>query len=268
LSRPVRRHWAELTSPEIAALPPDTVVILPTGATEQHGPHLPLAVDTLIATGILQAALTLLPPAVPALALPCLAIGHSPEHSAFPGTLTLGPETLRRVLTEMAEGVSRAGLRRLVLFNAHGGNPPILDLVAVDLRMRLGMAVVPLHWQQFGLPAGLFTADEVRFGIHGGAIETSLMMHLHPEQVRQDMLADFQSSAAETPPGRLAVQGSPGLAWAAQDLHPSGAVGNAATATAEKGRLLLEHAAQGLAGLIAELQALDPDRHLRSGPLT
>ncbi len=251
------RDWSALTTVQAARLPANTVAILPVAATEQHGPHLPLSTDTVIAQGILDRALTLLPDTIPAFALPLLAIGHSPEHAAYAGTLTLRAETLMRVLADLAEGVAKAGVRRIVLFTSHGGNPPALDLVAVDLRTRLGLFVMPAHWERFGLPDGLFGEVERRFGIHAGAIETSLMLHLRPDLVRREELRDFPSRASAVAAANRWLH-LHAAGWAAQDLNPAGAVGDARAATAEKGRAVLEHAARGLADLVAEIAAHDP----------
>lgn len=249
-----KRDWSALTTAEAARLPAGTVAILPIAATEQHGPHLPLSTDTDIATGILARALALLPDDVPALALPMLAVGHSPEHSAFPGTLTLRAETLLRLLAELAEGVAAAGVRRLLLFTSHGGNPPVLDLSAVDLRVRLGLFVVPVHYERFGLPDGLFDERERRWGIHGGAVETSLMLHLRPDRVHPSAFADFPSRAEEVAAANTHLR-LHRAGWMAQDLNPAGVVGDPRAATAEKGRAVLEHTARGLAALIAEVAA-------------
>lgn len=256
-----KRFWGAMTTVAIRTAPADTVAVLPLAATEQHGPHLPLSTDTDIAEGILARALLELDGAMPVLALPTLAYGHSPEHAAFPGTLTLGPETMLRVLADLGEGVARAGIRRLVLFTSHGGNPPLLGPAAVALRNRFGLLVVPVHWERFGLPLGLFPDEETRFGIHGGAVETSLMLHLKPETVDRAAIAAFPSQAADVAARsdwfRLHSTG-----WAAQDLNPAGVVGDTRLADAKKGRAILEHAAKGLAALLREVAAhpvaLDP----------
>jgi len=262
------RRWDELTTEDAAALAPDTVAILPVASIEQHGPHLPLSVDADINRAVLDRALELLPASLPALALPGFVYGHAPEHMGFKGTLSLSAETLRRAWTEIAEGVHRAGVRRLVLFNSHGGNPPVMEIVAVDLRVRLGMLVVPVGWTRFGRPPGpqgnsdLFGEAERSYGIHAGAEETSLMLHLAPHRVRRDKLRDFPSSAAALAgtARRLRAHGRIGFGWAAQDLNPAGAVGDARAASAEAGAALLEHAARGLAELIQDVHEFPLDR--------
>ena len=253
------RRWEELTTEEAGRLPATAVAVLPFASIEQHGPHLPLNTDLLIAQAIVDAALTRLPAAIPALSLPALAVGHSPEHGGFPGTLTAAPETLLALGRDVAGSLHRSGIRRLVLFNAHGGNPPILQLLAVELRTRLGMLVaVPALWGADGLPAGLVAPDEAAYGLHGGAVETALILHLRPDLVRTGRIGAFPSSAAglDRVHRQLRVHGANTLGWATQDLNPSGAIGDARGADATLGGRILDHAAGALATLIEELHRL------------
>ncbi len=189
-----RRLWQDMTTLDFAALEAARVIaVLPVGAIEQHGPHLPVSTDACINQGVLARALELMPDDLPVTVLPMLPVGKSNEHLAFPGTLTLSAETLIRVWTEIGEGVARAGIRKLVLFNSHGGQLQIMDIVARDLRVRHAMMVVAYSWFAGGLPAGLFGEDEVRHGIHAGAIETSMMLHLAPDLVRQGPRGGFSA---------------------------------------------------------------------------
>jgi creatinine amidohydrolase len=255
-------HWQDLTTKEFAALDADKIIaILPVGAIEQHGPHLPVQVDSAINQGILRHAVNRMPADLPALILPMLPIGKSNEHQAFPGTLTLSAETLIRVWTEVGESVHRAGIRKLVFFNSHGGQPQIMDIVARDLRVRLNMFVVTCSWDCFGFPEGLFTPDELAHGIHGGAVETSLMLHLHPDQVRRDECRNFESLGLEIdrefkylkPEGRI------GFGWQAQDLNLYGVCGDATRADAERGAALVDHAARALIELLGEVDRFPLD---------
>lgn len=264
-----KRHWQDLTAPEFDALDRErAIAVLPVAAIEQHGPHLPLSVDADIAHGVIEAALPHLPPDLPALFLPPQVVGFSPEHAAFPGTLSLRADTLMRVWTELAEHVAAAGVRKLLIFNTHGGQVGLLDPVARDLRARLGLLVVSTSW--FGLPLRdeqgrdvneRFPAHEHRFGIHAGEVETSMMLALKPGRVRMDQAAHFTSSS-EARARAFDILGngrSARLAWQTQDLHPSGAVGNAAAATADKGHAVLQAAGRALAQLLAEIDRLPPD---------
>ncbi len=266
---PTPRFWSDLTTAEFVAMDAArAIAVLPVAATEQHGPHLPLSVDTDIADGVVAAAVPHLPPDLPALFLPTQAVGFSPEHARFPGTLTLKSDTLIRLWTDIGESVAASGVNKLVLFNSHGGQVGAMDLVARDLRARLGMLVYSVNW--FNLPlldangqdvAALFSAHEHRFGIHAGDMETSLMLALHPQRVRMDQAQNFHSSA-EDRTKKFPILGngkSAKLAWQMQDYNPLGAVGNAAAASAEKGRALLEAAGRALARLLVEIDALPAD---------
>lgn len=263
------RFWSELSTADFAALDlARTIAVLPVAATEQHGPHLPLSVDTDIVNGVVQAALPHLAAGLPALFLPTQAVGFSPEHTRFAGTLTLKSETLLRVWTELGECVAASGVKKLVLFNAHGGQVGALDLVARDLRARLGMLVYSVNW--FHLPLrdangqdvnALFSAEEHRFGIHAGEIETSLMLALAPDRVRMPQAEYFRSTSQDRAQ-RFPILGngkSAKLGWQMQDYNANGAVGNAGAATAQKGHAVLDAAGRALAQLLGEIDQLPPD---------
>lgn len=253
------RFWANYTARDFAALPRDRLIaVLPVGAIEQHGPHLPLSVDQAILDGILAATLPLIPADLPALILPTLPVGKSDEHSAYPGTLTFSAATLMAMWSDIGDSVARAGVRKLVILNSHGGQIAPMDIVARDLRLRHKMLVVAANWFAMGLPLGLFTPEEERFGIHAGDMETSVMRALHPGLVHMDHARDFRPLAAEmardnkhlglTPAGKLA--------WAAQDMHPAGACGNAALATVEKGEKVIANAARQIVTLLQEVDRM------------
>jgi creatinine amidohydrolase len=265
----VRRRWQELTTEEFAALDrARTVAVLPVAAIEQHGPHLPLSTDAVIAAGVLDRALALLANDVPALALPLFEVGTSPEHLDFPGTLSLAPATLIAALGEIGTSVARAGVRRLVLFNSHGGHPGALAIVAQELRGRSGLAVAVAHVWTLMRPAELFPAQECTVGIHGGAVETAMMLHLAPELVRRDQIAEFRSSAAglDRKFPTLAAAGRLRVAWQAQDLNPAGVIGDARLATDVAGKTLVDQAARGLATIIEELSRLPIEKVLKRPP--
>ncbi|HUD33772.1 MAG TPA: creatininase family protein [Variovorax sp.] len=263
-SAPPRRFWSQLASPGFAALDPaTTVAVLPLGATEQHGPHLPLGVDSMLVDGIVAAALPLLPADLPVLFLPTQAIGLSPEHANFPGTLTLSSETLIRLWKDIGAGVARAGVRKLVLFNAHGGHVGAMDVVARELRVAHGLVVYGASW--FNLPLGeagaAFSADEHRFGVHAGRIETSMMLALQPGLVDMSAARNFPSAsrdrAAHYP--LLGDGRSAKLGWAMEDYNADGAAGDAATARSDLGRAVVDAAATQLALLLAEVSRLPLD---------
>ncbi|MES2978577.1 MAG: creatininase family protein [Pseudomonadota bacterium] len=256
------RFWADLKSPEFAA--PDfarTLAVLPLAATEQHGPHLPLSVDTDLLEGVIAASLPHLAPELPVLFLPTQSVGRSIEHTAFPGTLTLGAAALLQAWIDLGECVAKTGVKKLVLLNSHGGNVSSMDIVGRELRARYGMTVALVN--TFSLPVppeveALFGSHEERFGVHGGDMETSLMLALHPDRVSMAQARNFRSTSQDRAENfRILGNGrSVKLAWAAQDLHASGAAGNAAAATAEKGHALLQASGRSLAALLAELVLL------------
>lgn len=268
--RTASRFWADWSSHDFAALQAQgtlesLIVVLPVAATEQHGPHLPLRVDTALVDGVIAASLPHLDAAVPALFLPTQAVGYSPEHARFAGTLTLKAETVIRLWTELGECVAASGVKKLVLLNAHGGQVGLLDVVARDLRARLGLLVYSVNW--FGLPLvgpqgddvnALFSAHEHRFGIHAGDIETSMMLALQPALVDMAQAQNF-ASTSEQRAQQFPILGngkSAKLGWQMQDYNPQGAVGNAAAATATKGQAVLDAAGRALAQLLAEVHQL------------
>lgn len=258
---PVSRRWIDLTTVEAAALPPETVALLPVTAVEQHGPHLPLGTDAYINRGIIGRALELLPPEVPFLVLPEQTVGTSEEHLDFAGSLSHRPGRLIDIWTDVLTCVRNTPVRRLILFNSHGGQTGLLAPTALDLRVRFGLFVAYASWFDAGYPQGLFTDEEIRYGLHGGTIETSLMLHLHPELVRTDKLADFPSSAIELDTLTRHLSANPGygrlggFGWKSADLQPSGVTGNAAAATAEAGKKLLDHLGASLATMIEDMAA-------------
>jgi creatinine amidohydrolase len=266
-------YWSELTTQDFARIDKTrAIAVLPLAATEQHGPHLSLSVDTDIVNGVVAASWgplqTLQVNAespLPVFFLPTQSVGLSPEHAAFAGTLTLKPETLIRLWTDIAESVKAAGFNKLVLLNAHGGHVGAMDVVARDLRARLGMLVYSVNWYQLPLTNvqgedlnALFSPHEHRFGVHAGDVETSAMLALQPHRVRMELAQNFASSA-EQRATNFPILGngrSAKLAWQMQDYNPAGAAGNAAAATAQKGQALIEAAGRSLAQLLLEIDRL------------
>ena len=239
-----KRFWAELKSSEFAALDPNaTIAVLPVAATEQHGFHLPVTTDTAIADGMIKTVLARLPHDLSVLFLPIQMIGKSNEHLRSPGTITYSAENLIRIWVEIGESVHRAGLRKMVIANSHGGNIEVAGIVARELRVRLNMLVATTQWRTFGLPPGIYADFDTRHGIHAGDIETSLMLYFRPDLVDMGKAELFSSKGAdmERDYKYLRPIGPHAFAWIAQDLNPDGALGDASAASAEKGRLTAEH---------------------------
>lgn len=259
-----RRYWQDMTTTEFASLDAERVIaVLPVASIEQHGPHLPVCADACTNQAVIERTLELLPDELPVTVLPMLPFGKSNEHSSFPGTLTLESETVQRLWTEIAASVHRVGVRKLVLFNSHGGNRRIIEVVARDIRVRLDMLVVVASPN---FPKDLFPEDEMRYGIHGGSVETSLMLHLRPNLVDMSKAENFRSLMADLAGDFQHLTGTAKFAWQAQDLNPAGVVGNARDADAARGAQLIDHAATQLVAVLEEVDRY-PLSNLRDGPL-
>ncbi|ACP26664.1 creatinine amidohydrolase [Sinorhizobium fredii NGR234] len=237
----------------------DWIAVLPLGAHEQHGPHLPFETDRLIAEGIVDRVIARLPHDLPATFLPAEPIGYSIEHMDVAGTRTLAyDEAIARWLG-IAENLSRLGIRKFVMLNAHGGNSALMTIVATEARMRFGMLAVATSWTRFGQPGGWISAEDKAIDIHGGDIEASVMLALHPDKVDMAKARQFPSRQSEFQRRfeHLRAYGPHAFGWKMSDLNPDGAVGNAAAATAERGEALLGHAAGGIIELLQDVQAFD-----------
>lgn len=263
------RDWTEIRWADAA--PADVsrwIAVLPLAATEQHGPHLPLETDVLIADAYLARVRELLPASVPASFLPVERIGLSTEHIDYPGTQTLPTDVALKQWTGIGEDIARRGVKKLVIVTSHGGNSAAMMLVAQDLRAHHKLFVVTTSWSRLSGADKLFPPAEVRHGIHGGAVETSIMLARYPDQVRMDAIADFPASsvAMEKQYRWLSTQRPAPFAWQAQDLNASGAIGDATLAEPAKGEQLLDQGGTAFCELLAEVDHFDVNR-LAKGPL-
>jgi creatinine amidohydrolase len=262
MERAPKRHWADLTADEFRALDAATIAVLPVAAIEQHGPHLPLSVDRDLTEAILARALDHVPADLPVLVLPMTAVGLSLEHVAFPGTLSLSAETLIRMFGEIGASVARARVRKLVFFNGHGGNVPILDIAAREARARHGMLTAVASWTQFGAQDGLLDAHELRHGVHAGEMETAMMLAVRGHLVDMSKAKDFpsQGEAWARDLAWFGVGGRPvRTGWLIHDLNQEGACGDAAAARAETGAAIVEEAARRFAEFLCEFHSLPAD---------
>jgi creatinine amidohydrolase len=250
------RFWKDLTTEEFSGVDPDRwVAVLPVAAIEQHGPHLPVSVDTDLAEGVIEHCMRIAPAELPAICLPTLCVGKSNEHSCYAGTLSLSVGTLLALWTDVAESVYRSGFRKIVFVNTHGGQPQVVEIVCRDLRVRLGMLAVAATYGALGIPDGLFSPEELKHGIHGGELETSMMLYLRPEAVRMAKAKNFvpHSIALEREFEILCFEGSgAGFGWMSQDNCTEGTAGDASKADVSRGRLCIEHAATRLLKLLEE----------------
>ena len=256
-------YWADHSTAALAAKDlTRTVAVLPVAAVEQHGPHLPVGVDAFINRAIVERCVRRLQPQHDVLVLPTMAVGKSDEHLAFPGTLAIDGATLSQVWLNIADSLHRAGIRRLVFFNSHGGQMALMDIVCRDIRIRFGMLAVACSWFRLTSVDDLFSRHEISHGIHGGDIETSMMLAIAPHLVEMDKAEDFVplTVAIEESGSPLTAEGAVGFGWQAQDLHEAGVCGNAAAACAEKGEKVLDRAAADLVGLIEAAAIFDITR--------
>jgi creatinine amidohydrolase len=244
-----------LTPPERATW----IAVLPLGACEQHGPHLPFDTDTLIAEGIVEGLSRQLPANLPVTFLPVEPVGYSIEHLDIAGTRTLSFEEAVGRWLGIAEDLHSLGIRKFVMLNAHGGNSPLMTIVATEARVRFGMLAVATSWTRFGLPEGVIDPEAKAIDIHGGDIETSVMLALHPDKVDMDKAADFPSRQSEFARQfrHLRAYGPHAFGWKMSDLNIEGATGNAAAATAQKGKRLIAHAVRGLVEMLEDVGRFD-----------
>ena len=264
----MKRHWTEYTSKEFAELDKDRLIaVLPVGAVEQHGPHLPLGVDAMIVDGVVNRLADALPDHLPVVFLPSQPVGKSDEHLRYSGTLTLSAETLARVWTEIGASVARSGVRKIVLLNSHGGQISTMDIVVRELRIRHDMLAFSVNWFGFGMPDGVYSENEQAVGIHAGDMETSVMLTLHPELVDMTEARDFRPllDTLLRDYAHIRIANGAKLGWQAQDMHPAGACGNAGIATKTKGDATLDFAVKQLVDVLAEIDRaplswLDNDR--------
>ena len=252
-----RLDWKDYRAPEWKTVDPmKTIAILPTAAIEQHGPHLPVGTDTIINEGMLDLLRQQCPDDLDLRILPVQSVGKSNEHLWAQGTLTLTAPTALAVWTEIGLSVARAGIRKLVILNSHGGNVDLISIVGRELRVRAGMYVVKLGWGAHGLPEGMYSRQETTYGIHGGDVETSLILAFRPETVDMRLAQDFRSSAETS---AISPIGTISYAWIASDLNPNGVVGEAHLATAEKGHATADRMVKDTIALLQKVAAQNLD---------
>jgi creatinine amidohydrolase len=253
--RPIA-YWQSMTTVEARGLAGrDPVIVLPLAAIEQHGPHLPLSTDLDIGLGLLTEAFRRLPEGFPAMALPPQAVGTSREHARFAGTISLDPALLSEIIVRNGAALAGCGVRRLVICNSHGGNRQAIDAAGLTLRQALGLLVVKVSYADLPRPDGLDLPDaEWRHGLHGGAVETAMMLHLRPDLVRRDAIRAEPSVGEELEVSmrKLSPDGEVSFSWLAGDLNPTGVTGDARRADAAMGRRLVAHYGEALADVIRD----------------
>jgi creatinine amidohydrolase len=257
---PDARNFAYLTWKQVDTLPrASTLLVLPTAAIEQHGHHLPLATDTLINNLLLGKALALLPPQMSIYALPPVCYGKSNEHAGFPGTLSVSAQTFMAIVRDLGASIAASGFMKVVLYNTHGGNTSLVDVLARDLRAEFGLRTFSL----FGSPGAIFegvSQQERTYGFHAGEIETAYLLHAAPELVHTDQYTANYIARVDQPE-LLKPEGSPAnFAWLTKDIAPSGVMGDPTPATAGNGERWANEAAARIAEILVAMYNFEP-RH-------
>lgn len=253
-----KAFWREMTTRDFSdSDTSEWMAVLPIAAIEQHGPHLPVGVDALLAEGMVGRVVDALPEDLPAAFLPVQEVCKSNEHIAFPGTLTLTWETAIKTWLEIGESVHRAGLRKMIIVTSHGGNVPPMDIVARELRQTHGMAVATTAWTRLGGARAYEYPDGPMVDIHGGLSETSMMLATRPDLVRMENAEDFASSQTALRQGSAKLgyhMVEANLAWLSNDLNPKGTVGDASRARADLGEADLVSQTEGFIALLRDMQ--------------
>lgn len=245
------RYLPAMTRAEIVALPDrsSAVVVVPTGAVEQHGPHLPLGVDAVLGQAVLARALAELPADAPVYVAPPVTYGTSIEHAGFPGTITISARGLYRVLQAIARQLQAFGFRSMAVLNTHGGNSAVVTATLREIQTELGMNAAVVAWT--GAPE--LDRQEAAWGFHAGQWETSLMLAIAPHLVRMDR-AVVEYPARLDDPGELRPERAPAtFAWVSSDLSRTGVMGDATRASASDGEKWLQSAAAAVAGQLLAL---------------
>jgi creatinine amidohydrolase len=257
---PSEREFAYLTWKQVDALPRDeTLLVLPTAAIEQHGHHLPLATDTLINNLLLGKALQLLPPDLPVYALPPVCYGKSNEHVGFPGTLSVSAQTFLAVVRDLGASIAASGFKKVVVYNTHGGNTSLVDVMARDLRAEFGLRTFSLFGSAGALVEGI-GAQERTYGFHAGEIETAFLLHASPELVHAEEYTTNYIAQVDHPELLKPEGSAANFAWLTKDIAPSGVLGDPTPATAANGERWSNAAAARIAETLLAMYSFEP-RH-------
>jgi creatinine amidohydrolase/Fe(II)-dependent formamide hydrolase-like protein len=260
LPGPIRRRFlSALAAPDIPSIDPaSALVVLPLGAVEQHGPHLPLFTDCLTVENVLARAVERAGERFNVWTLPLMPFSKSNEHIHFPGTITLSAETLARVLKETAASLARAGFRKLLILNGHGGNAAILEATARDIRVETGLMVfVSMCGFRSGIPAGHMDPHEEKWGLHAGEMETSVVLAVAPELVHTEKMAGDSPRFVDEFKLVGPTRGIVTVAWLSEDLAANGVIGNPAKSSAETGRMAIEGAVEMLCAAFEEIKRFE-----------
>jgi creatinine amidohydrolase len=250
---PDSRNFAYLNWKQIDALPRETtLLVLPTAAIEQHGHHLPLATDTLINNLLLGHALAKLPPDASVYALPPVHYGKSNEHIGFPGTLSVSAATFMAVVRDLGSSIASAGFRKLALYNTHGGNTSLVDVMARDLRAEFKLRTFALHGSA-GIHFEGLNPQERAWGFHAGEVETAFLLASVPELVDRNAYTSNYIAHIDKPETLMPENAPATFAWLTRDIAASGVLGDPRPATTENGTRWIDQASTKLAAALAAM---------------
>lgn len=237
----------------------ERIAVLPLGAHEAHGPHLPFETDSIIAKAVSKRAAELLSHVHNIVFLPVEEIGYSIEHMRVKGTKSLSWKDAVERWIAIGENQYKQGIRKFVMLNAHGGNSAIMNIVSTELRARFPMLAVTTSWTRFGIPAGIIDDADKALDIHAGFIETSVMLAIAPDRVDMTQAQNFSNRQADCicSFNLLRAYGPHAFGWLMQDLNSEGAAGNAKAANAEDGEKILNHAVSGFMRLLEDVNRFD-----------
>jgi creatinine amidohydrolase len=254
---PSSRRFIDLHGPDVGRrLTERSIFVQPLGAIEQHGPHLPLSTDSVVATAVAEATIDEYGDEVDAWLLPTLDYTKSNEHAWSPGTIWLSATTLLAVLDDIGRCVATTPAKRIVFLNGHGGNSALVNVANRELRLKHGLMTFLAHP---GVPpdqGGASPADELGMGVHGGTDETSIMLHLAPHLVRMD-LAERRVPEKIARNTYVKFGGRVSFGWLSNDFNPDGYVGDPTPATADLGKQLFEGAVRGFGEALREISTFD-----------
>ena len=247
---PDSRNFSYLNWKQVEALPKDsTLLVLPTAAVEQHGHHLPLATDTLINNLLLGKALEKLPADLPVYSLPPVCYGKSNEHIGFSGTLSVSAATFMAVVRDIGASLAASGFKKVVLYNTHGGNSSLVDVMARDLRAEFGLRTFALYGSG-GISFEGVSEQEKAYGFHAGEIETAFLLSAVPELVDTTAYTVNYIAKVDKPELLKPENASATFAWLTRDIAASGVMGDPRPATAENGARWAEQAATRIAAAL------------------
>jgi len=247
------RRLSELRASDLLDhLNESSILVLPMGAIEQHGPHLPFSTDLEIARACAEAVVEQVGEEHDLWLLEPLAFTKSNEHAGTPGTFWLGPETLLRVLDDIGRSMAATPAKKLAFLNGHGGNSSLINVACRELRLHHGLETFLMHPNVPPDQGGPSSEEELGFGVHGGVGETSIMLHLRPDLVRMNLASrNVPEHLAEN--DHVKFGGTVSFGWLASDFGPDGHIGDPTGATPERGKQSFDAAVSRLSAAFGEI---------------